>query len=416
MSRYFRQLSARVNARLHRATQEGLRRSALYLVGLAASSIVWLTLLPVTITLHIAGFRRLTVHVARIGHLAAEPDSFLKARALGWVAPGRYFMLAPPNRVANAAMLKYWRPHIPMVEHPLACGFIRAMSRWGLMKYDMSRYVLRLNASQEIYRISSAWAGRAPLLAVSDSDLSWSEQRLEELGIPRNAWFACIHVREAGFSPADEAVHAHRNGDVRAMRTAVDEIARRGGWCVRMGDPSMAPIDPMPRLIDYALSPLRSDRLDVLLCARARFFLGNTSGLAFVSSIFGVPCALVNMIPLSVLALLPGDLAIHKLHRLGAESRLLRFDEILDSAIGDFRYAKLYSDAGITLVENSADEIVDLVREMLDRLEGNYVATQEDRELQHRFMRLLRPGHYSYGAASGIGASYLRKYRHLLPP
>ena len=415
MNQRLKQLSARLNIRIDRAVREGGWRTTLRLTDLVASSLIWAAMLPISLALHLAGLRRLTVLVGRIGHLAAEPDSFLKARALGMVRPKRYFLLAPRGAVANATMLAYWQPRFTVIEKPAACWFLRAMSRWGLMKHDMSRYVLKLNASQEIYQINSAWAGRAPLLAVSQADADWSDERFVELGMARGAWFVCVHVREAGFSPGDEAAHAHRNGDPRAVRAAIEEIVRRGGCCVRVGDPSMMPMTPMPGLIDYAHHPLRSERLDVLLCARARFFLGNTSGLAFVSSVFGVPCALVNMIPLSVLALLPGDLAIQKLYRLDRESRLLRFDEILDSPMGDFRYAKLYSDAGITPIENTSEEIVDLVREMLDQLGGNRTQTDEDRELQQRFMRLLRPGHYSYGTAARVGAAFLRKYKYLLP-
>jgi putative glycosyltransferase (TIGR04372 family) len=404
----------RVRARIAQAEQEGFRRTTVQLLGVPVSLLLWLALLPITIVLHLAGFRRLTVLAGRIGHLAAEPDSFLKARALGMIGAGRHFILVPRGGAANSAMLDYWRPHIPVIEHRLAYLILGAMSSRALMRHDMSRYVLKLNASQEIYRINAAWDGRAPLLTVSQGDLFWSDERFVELGLPRGAWFVCVHVREPGFSPADEAVHAHRNADPRAVRAAVEEIVRRGGWCVRMGDPSMTPMDLMPGLIDYAHHRLRCQRLDVLLCARARFFFGNTSGLALVSSAFGVPCALVNLIPMSVLAVLPGDLAIHKLHRLDRESRMLRFDEILGSPVGDFRYAKLYADAGITPIENTCDEIFALVCEMLDRLEGRFVEKPEDQELQKRFMGLFRPGHYSYGAASRVGAAFLRKHRDLL--
>jgi hypothetical protein len=67
-------------------------------------------------------------------------------------------------------------------------------------------------------------------------------------------------------------------------------------------------------------------------------------------------------------------------------------------------------------VENTAEDILELVREMLDRLEGKLEETADDRALQERFMKLLRPGHYSFGTVSRIGAAYLRKYRHLLEP
>ena len=90
----------RVRSRLERAAREGLLRSMASLLEWMASALVWILALPATILLHLSGYRRLTVHVARIGHLAAEPDTFLKARALGEVPPAKYFLAAPPAAVA----------------------------------------------------------------------------------------------------------------------------------------------------------------------------------------------------------------------------------------------------------------------------------------------------------------------------
>ncbi len=416
MNRRFAQFTARLGVRINRALHEGLWRTALQLANLAASALCWVLLLPATLVLHLAGFRRLTVLVGRIGHLAAEPDSFLKARARGMVAPGRYFMLAPDHAVANVAMLDYWRAHIHVISQPVACWLLGAMSRWLLMKHDMSRYVLKLDASQDIYRINAAWSGRPPLLSVSAVNLAWSDGQFAELGLPRGAWFVCVHVREPGFSPADEAAHSYRNSDPRALHAAMAEIVRRGGWCVRMGDPSMTTLEPMPGVIDYAHHHLRSGRLDVLLCARARFFLGNTSGLTLVSSVFGVPSALANLVPLSVQAFLSSDLGIPKLVREVRSGRILSFAELLGSAMGDFRYTRLYLDAGIETVENTPEEILELAIEMFERTTGNYNAASEDETLQRRFMALLRPGHYAYGTAARVGAAFLRRHAHLLPP
>jgi putative glycosyltransferase (TIGR04372 family) len=415
MIRYGAQFSARVRTRIERAIHEGPTRIATQLIAATASAVLWVLLAPVTLILHLVGFRRLTVIVERIGHLSGEPDSFLKARALGLVAPRRYFMLAPKARVANRTMLDYWRPHIRVIEHPLACSVLHAMSGLGLMEHDMSRYVLRLDASQEIYSVNAMWQNRAPLLALSHEDFSWSEGKLVELGLPAGCWFVCVHVREAGFSPVDDWTHAHRNADPRAVRSAIKEVINRGGWCIRMGDPSMTRLEPMPGVIDYAHHPLRCGRLDVVLCARAKFFLGNTSGLSLVSTVFGVPSALVNLIPLSTMPYLPGDLGIPKLLRRSRDGGLLTFTEILDSPLGNFRYARAYSDAGVEVVENSSEDILDLVTEMLDRIEGTFVSDPQDELLQLRFRALLRPGHYGYGAASRIGAAFLRKHSSLLP-
>lgn len=385
-------------------------RLSIRLVG----CVLWVILLPFSIVLHLAGFRRVTVFSQRIGHLALEPDCLLKDQALGTISHRRWFMLAPIGKVANRHLLGYWEPHILIIRNRGLCFLLENMSRWLIMRQDISRYILAFDKSHDIYRIYSQWGYRQPLLQLSANDIDWAVYAFEELGLPADAWFACVHNREAGFSPVDEKLHAHRNGGVEVLIPAIEEIVRRGGWVVRIGDASTSPLPTMEHVIDYAHHPMKSERLDVILCAKARFMLGNTSGISFVSSIFGVPCALPNMIPTSTLGLCPHDISIPKLLWSDRLNRYLRIDEIMDSPVANYRYASLYHEAGIRPDENTSEDIVELVREMLDQLEGHSERIPEDEELQRQYVALFRPIHYSYGASSRLGMAFLRKYRYLL--
>lgn len=414
MGESFGRLRVRIQIRWERIKQEGIARTAASLAALALAIGVWSVLLPVTVILHLAGLRRLTVIGGRIGHLAAEVDCFLKLKGLGEIRQDRrYFLAIPFDRVANTHLLAYWREKLPVVSHPLIARLLEIMSRWVFMREDISSYVLSLDQSVDIFRVNAAWGRRPPILCLSDKDREWGQAVLRGLGIPEGAWFVCIHVREPGFSPNDESAHAHRNGSIEAVIPAIREIVRRGGWCIRMGDSSMRPMPSLENVIDYAHHALRSPRMDVILCAQCRFFLGNTSGLAFVSAAFGVPSALANMIPFSALGLLPDDISIPKLLWSERENRYLDSDEIMNSEIANFRYARLYESAGIRVDENSPEDIVALVAEMLDRLDGRFSESADDRQLRERFNALLRPGHYSYGSATGLATSFLRNHRAL---
>ena len=370
---------------------------------------------PLALVLHVLGFTRLTFGTTHIGHLAAEPDCFLKARMLGELPNRRWFFLAPPDDVSNEHMLSYWTPSIRAVRTPVISRAVSAMSSYGLMRYDAGRYFLWYDSSVDVYRLNARWAGRPPLLRLTPEDEAWGEGMLRQLGIPEGAWFVCLHAREPGFSPQDEPIQGYRNSDPAALLPAVHTVVARGGWCIRMGDPSTRSLPQVAGLVDYAHSPLRSARLDVVLCAKAKFFLGNSSGLALVSSVFGRPVIRANAVPMSGLAPWPADLSVPKLYWRRQEERLLRFDEILGTPAASYRYATQYERAGIELQENSPDEILDATVEMLDRLDGRRSYGPEDDELQKRFMSLLRPGDYGYGAASRVGAGFLHKYRHLLP-
>jgi putative glycosyltransferase (TIGR04372 family) len=376
---------------------------------------MWLVFLPLTAIAHGLGYRRLPVVTERIGHLAAEIDSFLKECALGAKPYRKYFITAPERKVSNPWLLRYWAEEVPVVSNPIACFLLEGMTRWGLMRTSAREYVLRLDQTATAYKIAATWGARPPLLRLTMEDEEWGRGMLHQLGVPEGSWFAAVHVREGGYSPADEEAHRHRNASIEAALPAMRRIVQRGGYCIRMGDPGMVPLPKEPGLIDYARHAAKSPRMDVYLCAKTRFFVGNSSGLAFVSAAFGVPSALANMIPFSTFGLLPRDLSIPKLLWSKRDARLLRFDEVLSSPASNFRYAALYDAAGLRPLENSPEDIMALVEEMMDVMEGRAVSGPLDRARQDACRALLRPGHYSYGTCANIAASFLRAHADLLP-
>lgn len=375
---------------------------------------VSLLALPVTIPLHVAGFRRLPVITQRIGHLTAEIDCFLKEQCMARLPDRHWFVLAPKSKVANDVILDYWRPHVRVVTHPVVCAIVEAATRWGPMVHSIYDYVLGLSGPGRYYRVNADWGDRAPLLALTDEHRAAGEAALRHLGIPKGAWYVCFHGREGGYSQEDERVHSYRNSDVLRLIPTMEHIVSRGGWCVRMGDPSMKPLPPMRGLVDYAHHPLRSPLLDVFLCATCRFFLGNTSGLFLVSTAFGVPAALANMIPITSMGFGPRDLSIPKLLWSVREHRYLTFTEVLHSGLANGRISAAFRDARVEPIENTAEDIRDLVTEMLDHIEGRGQQYEEFAPLQNRFTSLLRPNHFCYGTRSRIGARFAHKYRDLL--
>jgi putative glycosyltransferase (TIGR04372 family) len=282
------------------------------------------------------------------------------------------------------------------------------------LRISLFEVVALVNETAAYPSVLAAWGSRAPLLSLAPEHEERGEKCLRELGVPEGAWFVCVHSREGGYSPHDEHVHAYRNSAISDYVLAMEAIVERGGWCVRMGDSTMAPLPAMPGVVDYAHSSLKSDWMDVFLCARSRFFLGNTSGLYLVSTIFGVPSALANLTPLSS-AYPHGafDIGIPKLlKRTSGEE--VSFAEALASPVGDFRWAELYRENGLLTINNSPIEIRDLVVEMLSRLESGGRYCEDEERLQDAFRVLYRPRHYAYGAASRIGNAFLAKYAHLI--
>lgn len=389
-----------------------LARGILKIIGIVLA----IVLLPVALVLHLRGYRRLTVFTDRIGHLVIEPDCVLKEQALGVIPSRKWILLAPPDRIANNHILSYWDPHFHVVRNAASCFLVSSISRFGLMRQDVSNYVLDTSSELGAYRIYRDWGDRPPILSLTAADEEWGLHMLKSLGLPDNTWFVCVHAREGGFSPIDEEWHSHRNSDIENTIPAIQEIIRHGGWVIRIGDPTMRPMPPMNCVIDYAHHTLKSDRLDVILCAKAKFLLGSTSGIALVSSVFGVPCAISNTIPLSNLWFGKQDITIPKLLWSSTLGRHLRFDEILGTDIANYNYATSYKNANLQVVENTSQDIRSLAVEMMGRLDKSFIEQPDDLLRSRQVRSYFKKSDMGYFSAANLGTLFLRSHPELLPP
>ena len=234
----------------------------------------------------------------------------------------------------------------------------------------------------------------------------------QQLGVPRDAWFVCLHAREAGYLP-ELTYHSYRNVDIMSYLPAVEAIVARGGWVIRMGDPTMTPLPRMRQVVDYAHSGFKSDWMDVFCLARCRFLLGDSSGPLVVSFVFGVPCALANLTPLGDAPYSARDIWIPKRYRLIREDRDLTCAEILQSSWRNLHRTQDYEAAGIAWVDNAPEEIQELTEEILDRLEGRLSYTTEDERLQQRFKSLLESDS-GWRRTARVGRGFLARHRRLL--
>lgn len=367
------------------------------------------------VLLRFLNIRFLPVHTQRIGHLALEPDCYLKEERLGLHPRFKLILCAPRCSVANQSLSEYWGKHLFIINSSWICFALKPLSLQKILRYEVDRYAVAINKTAAFGLIQQQWGERPPLLSLSQEHRKAGERLLREMGVPTGAWFVCVHSREGAYSPHDEHLHSFRNSDIETYFLAMKAITDRGGWCIRMGDPTMKKILPMRNVVDYPHHPLKRDWMDLYLTSQCRFFIGCSSGPFSVANVFGVPVAIVNLTPLS--AVLPfgkKDLGIPKLLRSRSDGRILTFPQVFSSALGNMRYAEEYQRVQIDVIDNAPEDIRDLVEEQLERTENRVVYAKVDEELQARFKALMKPGHYSYGSESRIGRNFIKKYAHLL--
>jgi putative glycosyltransferase (TIGR04372 family) len=273
-------------------------------------------------------------------------------------------------------------------------------------------------AIDEIVRRFEKVGGGRSLLTIDDEFRKRGIGALRQLGIPDGSWWVALHVREASYHGVSGSP---RNADPLSYRLAVRAIIERGGYVIRIGDTGTTPfhLPLMDGLVDFAHSSNRSDWLDMFIVGNARFLLGNISGPNEVAHLFGVPVAAANAVPMSQGLLGRQDIRIPKLLMMGTPPNALSFDHVLGSKLlRDLHTKDGLLGAGVTLKDNTAEEIRELAVEMMHRLDG--VADNEpiDDQMQSQFQDLVAAHKtpQTFGTMSRIGRHFLRSHSSLFEP
>ncbi|MGB0681573.1 MAG: TIGR04372 family glycosyltransferase [Magnetovibrionaceae bacterium] len=354
------------------------------------------------------------------GELAAKPDLYLKAQALGLIQQAETFLAITPHEVSNPALMDYWREHITVVEGGEALN--RAVP--GPVK---PRFFLdfcpvpdgrTLHRDQAHRMVQKAWEakGEGPLLSLRDDHRDQGYQRLKALGFAEGDWFVAWHVRDAATYNEGHAWSGNRfrNAETVAYEAAVRLILDQGGWVVRLGDPAMPRLSfEHPRLIDYAHGDdsLRADWMDLFLVAEARFYFGMASGPSSVAVNFGTPTLGTNWFHLGPWPYCTGDLFIPKRLVREKDGTPLSMTESLVPDLWGALEPPLFEASGITVEDNTSEEILAATEEMLARLDGSFVASAEDEARQKAFAKAADP--LNLGMPARCGTDFLRRHPEL---
>jgi putative glycosyltransferase (TIGR04372 family) len=120
------------------------------------------------------------------------------------------------------------------------------------------------------------------------------------------------------------------------------------------------------------------------------------------------------MIPLKHRPRGKNDLFIHKIYRCSESQRILSFREVLDRGALDFKRTHQYKANGLEVVDNTAEEILALAKELNERIDKTWQSQKEDLVLQERFDQIF-PAEFKLDARQSlVGSDFLRQNQNLL--
>jgi len=308
--------------------------------------------------------------IGLMGHL----DAFAKYKILT-KDPRAYYLLAPPQAVVNQPFLNYWKSLITIIADP------RTIARhapfepvYGVnWNWVMPRDERTVFVHEGIAAIQRAWQkeGRPPLIQLQKDHAELLAAARRKWGMAPHDKFVCLHVRSLGFyGAAHESAQRFRHIPLDSYYPAIRMLAHEGYWVIRMGDPSMPPLDlaqcgNFGRVVDYAQSEEKSAALDVALCADCTLFIGTNSGPHTVAHAFGQPACGTNHAIYTGVPWHSDDIFIIQDYFSSAKGRTLSLEEILGTDVVHCDHQFLMEREGITLLPNEADDITETVREAL---------------------------------------------------
>ena len=235
-----------------------------------------------------------------------------------------------------------------------------------------------------------------PHLIFTKDEEAWGKAGLLEMGLPIGAQFVCLNVRDSAYLGEhmpnnDWSYHNYRDCDIQNYVMTADALAECGYFVIRMGAKVNASINSAnPKVIDYAANGMRSDFMDIYLGAKCAFCITTGSGWDCIPEMFRRPLVYTNMLPLGCLNTFSSkSLSITKRHVWESSGKALTLSEIFSNGVGFCMNAQDFHLHGVSLIENTPEEIRDIAVEMATRIDGSWHPHEDDASLQQRFWELF---------------------------
>ena len=294
-----------------------------------------------------------------------------------------------------------------------------------LAELSKSRFTPELPGWQDLWQLE-------PATTLTDDELKFGDELRRQLGIPKDAQYVCLGVKEAAYYASitpdrgygqdlrHEATDS-KNVDIKNYMSAATHLANLGIYVVRVGSVVNSPLpsDRHPMIIDYSTTN-RSELGDILLGAQCKFFINGCTGSLFFAAIRNKPVVSADYYfetdPRSKnyrLDQLPNSILLTRMYEK-KDRTLLSFSEIINankSLLSDHALKHL----GISPIRNSSEEILELVSEVNLRIDCSFDTSSDNDDLQDKFYNCFNPPiRWREYPLMRVSGSFLRKYQDLL--
>jgi putative glycosyltransferase (TIGR04372 family) len=317
----------------------------------------------------------------------------------------------------NFALLDLWRRKLVISSFLSIPHYIAWFCRPEMVRRSVDYFLLsRLPEVLDLSGVTPKW---------NEEDVKKADVEFAKMKIHPQSPYVCFLARDKkyyeGFRTMSGVPYnefsSYRDTPISLYHEAMSWLARKGYLVFRMGAAVEGGIGiEAENIIDYA-KDYRTEFMDIYLSATCRFFVSCGTGIDMIPIIEGIPLAFVNH---PTLSLTPEKVDYENMFFLPMRfyadegKKLLSLKEAyLLGVVGEFAVGKNSpKKMGILCGQNTQREILQIVQEIDARLDGVWVETEQDRELQERYRSIIRENENlptDYRIKFRISAHFLRE-------
>lgn len=366
-----------------------------------AKGVLWipsvLVLLVLRILRPLIRVQLVVVAFHRFGHLALEPEVFLSygntetsRRLAGHRFPKtiRLWSLGPQKSQANRFLAKKWKEILLVPPSWWVDSLLQVGERFPALQLDTPRL--------SVHGPANALDHSGPHLSFSFDELKRGRAELAKLGVDSDRPMVCLIVRDGGYyatrGEVENLGYEFLNFDISTFELAAKSLTSRGYQVVRMGAGAEVPFGTgIVGVFDYALSPHRSEFLDIYIAAHCQFAVSTQTGPDAVCLAFRRPVCYIDITRFSQF-FFGSELAYWNPSELQRDGKRLTLGEIVSSDVMWIKDPDDFISHGIRSVRSTPQEIDRLVVGFIDLCENDFKMSQSDHDLSYRAQEIIGTG------------------------
>ena len=352
--------------------------SVIRIIRLSYINFGWFTVklvwTPIAIVIDALGYVTINLNYTRIGHLCIDFECCLYSHRKEASRDKKLLLICNKNDFANTFLYDLFSPHVNYLNIPIKNSYslCRALNSHKITIFDVSKYSETNHLLHDVFNEKNRgnnFTFKKNVANKLSSILDKNHSRYI------NDW-VCIHTRDSSYSrdlyhgsSQPDCGQEYRNTSPNNLIEVIELLGSLKIHSFLMGKAIDIDLSDSNYFTNYSKANWKSESMDIYLSSKCLFFLGCDSGLKHVAQLFDRPIISANSTLWNNFTKSSRqEIVFFKKIYSSQFEKFLSISEIMHSPIFNSRGADQYGNSGLTLVENSPDDLVDVTTEMLEYL------------------------------------------------